>query len=254
MALPAARALLQDILLCIGFYTRLPVAITASRSFAQAQWAAPVAGAAIGLAIGLAYVILLAFGLPAGIASAVVLAAGALLTGALHEDGLGDVADGFGGGHTRDDKLAIMKDSRLGTYGALALIVSLLARWSALAAISAAGPLPIVMALVAAHAASRATIPLFMAWLPSARPGGVSDRVGSVDGDIALAALVIGIALLLLSGLGFAFACTALLACAVLAMRRLALAQIGGQTGDVLGALQQVCEIVVLAVAATLLV
>ncbi|MEO3385564.1 adenosylcobinamide-GDP ribazoletransferase [Mesorhizobium sp. CAU 1741] len=253
MALPAARMLLQDVGLCVGFFTRIPVTVTTSRGLAQAQWATPVAGGLIGLCIATAYIVVLSIGMPAGIAAALTLAAGALLTGALHEDGLGDVADGFGGGRTRDDKLAIMKDSRLGTYGALALMVSLLARWSAMVAIAPFGTSVILATLVAAHAASRALIPLFMAWLPSARPGGLADRAGAVDADVALAALAIGIALLLPTGIECALVCMALLACTVVAMRNLAMAQIGGQTGDVLGALQQAGEVGVLVVAATLL-
>ena len=186
-------------------------------------------------------------------ATAIALAGSVWVTGALHEDGLADVADGFGGGRSRDDKLAIMKDSRLGAYAGLALMLSLLARWAAVVALAAATPLAMIAALVAAHAASRAMIPLFMMRLPSARPGGVSDGVGRIEGPGALTAIAIGFVLLLPSGVFFAAACAVLLACVFLVLTNLALKQIGGQTGDVLGALQQCGEIAILAAAATLL-
>src|SRR5690606_6276515 len=113
---------------------------------------------------GLAILAGLALGLPPAAAAVIGLAAGILLTGALHEDGAADVADGFGGGKTRDDKLAIMRDSRIGSYGTLALMLSVLARWIALTAIaSAAEGGTILWASIAAHAASRAVLPAFLA-------------------------------------------------------------------------------------------
>lgn len=254
MALPAPDLLLRDIAACIGFYTRLPVSVRPGRSFAAAQWAAPVVGAGVGLGMGLLLWLVSAVGVPAGVAAAFALAAGVWVTGALHEDGLADVADGFGGGVSRADKLAIMKDSRLGTYGGLALMLALLVRWAAVTALAAAAPLTMIAALVAAHAASRATIPLFMLRLPSARPGGVADGVGRIEGAGAVAAIAIGFVLLLPCGLLFAAACVALLAGVFLIVASLALKQIGGQTGDVLGSLQQCGEIAVLAAAATLLI
>ena len=251
-----ADALLRDIAACIGFYTRLPVpdAGEGRPDFASAQWAAPVAGAVVGFVVGLVFWLDLALGVPAMIAAAIALAAGLALTGALHEDGLADVADGFGGGRDREAKLEIMKDSRLGSYGALALILSLLARWTALITLSALSAPALILAIVAAHAASRAAIPVMMARVPPARPGGLSAGIGRVEPKTAMTAAAIGLALLLPGGFWFALAATVVLACVFLLAERLALGQIGGQTGDVLGALQQGGEIAVLTVAATLLV
>lgn len=244
---------LRDIVACIGFYTRLPAASEPAVSFAQAQWAAPLAGAAVGALVGIVLLVATWLGLPAGLAAAAALAGGVAITGALHEDGLADVADGFGGGTTRDDKLAIMKDSRLGSYGAIALTLSLLARWSALAALAVASPALMVWTLIAVHSASRAPIPLFMAWLPAARPGGLAAGIGTVPATTGYTALAVGSVVLLPLGVGFTVIAVAVLALVFLLLQRLAMRQIGGQTGDVLGALQQAGEVGLLALAAAAL-
>lgn len=243
---------LHDITACLGFYTRLPMPVQPHRSLATAQWAAPIAGLIVGAAAGLAGWLLLLIGVPATITAALILAASIGLTGALHEDGLADVADGFGGGHDRERKLEIMKDSRIGTYGVLALALSLLLRWSALVALLASGGAATFLALVAAHAGSRALIPAFMATVPPARPTGLSAGIGAIDARTAMIALALGGLALLLFGLAAAILCIVLLALLFIGLRRLALRQIGGQTGDVLGALQQGGKIAILVVAATL--
>jgi adenosylcobinamide-GDP ribazoletransferase len=253
-SLPDPKALLADIACCVGFYTRLPIPYPGERDFATAQWAAPVAGAVVGLVIGVTLWLSLATGLPATLAAAIALAAGALLTGALHEDGMADVADGFGGGQTRERKLEIMKDSRVGTYGVIALVLSLLMRWSALAMLAASGTFTMIAVLVGAHAASRAAIPAFMARVQPARPDGLSAGVGRVDSQAALYAAIIGFLLLLPVGLGFALVAALLVVALSLGLERLAMRQIGGQTGDVLGTLQQCCEIAVLVAATTMLI
>ena len=246
---------LADIAACVGFYTRLPAARAGmdARAFAETQWAAPVAGALVGLGVGVVAWLALALGLPASLAAAFALAAGIAVTGALHEDGLADTADGFGGGRDRDGKLAIMRDSRIGSYGVLALGLSLIARWAALAALAAASPAAAFAAAVAAHAASRAALPALMAGLPPARPDGLSAGIGRVDDATARIAAALGLLLLLPGGFAFAFVAAVLVALLAFLVARLALAQIGGQTGDVLGAAQQAGEIAVLAAAAAIL-
>ncbi len=146
-----------DLRLGILFCTRLPLpdpGPVGSGDIARASWALPVAGALVGGIGALVYWIAFRIGLPPLPAAALALAAMLIATGALHEDGLADTADGFGGGKDREQKLAIMRDSRVGTYGACALIVSLMLRWSALVVIAA--PLQVALALIAAHAAARA--------------------------------------------------------------------------------------------------
>ena len=259
--LPSPASLLGDVIAALGFYTRLPVAWAQvaqdgdrQRAFAATQWAAPLAGAAVGLGVGFVLWLAGVLALPPALAAAFALAWGIILTGALHEDGLADTADGFGGGRSREDKLAIMRDSRIGSYGVLALCLSLLARWAALAALVGASPTTALLAAVAAHAGSRAALPLLMAGLPSARPDGLSAGIGYIDNRTVLAALALGFALLLPCGLAFAALASVAVAVALFLLARLALAQIGGRTGDVLGAAQQAGEIAILATATALLV
>jgi adenosylcobinamide-GDP ribazoletransferase len=126
--------------------------------------------------------------------------------------------------------------------------MTLIARWAAIATLATPGQA--FAALVAAHAASRALLPAFMATVAPARPGGLSAGIGRVPGAIALAALGFGALVLLLLGLRPAAAAALALAVLFLAMKWLTESQIGGQTGDVLGALQQAGEIVVLFAAA----
>lgn len=239
-----------DIALCIAFFTRLPLPHLdfRDRTLADAIWAAPVTGLAVAAIASAAYALAIWFGLPAGPAAALALAAPMLATGCLHEDGLSDVADGFGGGSTRERKLEIMRDSRIGSYGTAALIVSLLLRWSALAAL--AGPAQLLAALTAAHCASRALPGTLMHILPPARTDGLSASAGIVSRETALLGAAIGAVSLL--ALGFAAAIVALILLVLLLTGFSALCrrQIGGQTGDTAGALQQLGEIAVLLVAA----
>jgi adenosylcobinamide-GDP ribazoletransferase len=240
------QILLRDVGLCVAFFTRLPVpAFDASdRSLSAAFWAAPVAGWAVALIGGLAFALANALGLAAGPAAALALAATMLATGCLHEDGLSDTADGFGGGLTRERTLEIMRDSRIGAFGACALALSILLRWSALSEL--AGPGAVFAALIAAHGASRALLPALLRLVPPARSDGLSAGAGAVEAPVANTALLLGAASLLALGLAGAVAAALLLAAAFFLMRALCLKKIGGQTGDTAGALQQVAEILVL--------
>ena len=234
-----------------AFFTRIPTPTPAgdSGSLAAAAWAFPLVGAGIGAVAGLAFVIAQTFGLGDWPAAILAVLAGLALTGALHEDGLADAADGFFGGHDREQRLAIMSDSRHGTYGVLAIVVSVLLRAAALAGIGE--PFHAGVSLVAAHAASRGALPLAMRGLTPVRAAGLGAAAGRPRLPLAVAALVIG-TLMVLAALGpgrGALAITlvgaALLGLGVVAQRR-----IGGFTGDVLGAFQQVAEIVILLTAA----
>jgi adenosylcobinamide-GDP ribazoletransferase len=170
------------------------------------------------------------------------------VTGALHEDGLADTADGFGGGATRERKLEIMRDSRIGAFGAVALALSILIRVAALAAAlkggfwNAAGSL----ILVAALARAGALMPL--AALDPARVDGAGAAAGRLDPAAFAASCVAALVIVLIAGIlatGFwrALAAAAASAIGAAAMTALARRQIGGQTGDVAGAAQQWAEI-----------
>lgn len=247
------EGILGDIAICLAFFTRLPVRFEpGGRRLGEAIWAAPLAGLAVGLAGGAAYLLAFQSGVPGSVAAALALAATLALTGCLHEDGLADVADGFGGGRTAARKLEIMRDSRIGTFGTIALIMSLLIRWGALASLD--GPFDVLWALLAAETTSRAMLPAFMQMVPPARPEGLAANAGPVSPETTAWAGAIGlIAILLFLGLAGAPPALLLLGAVFLAMRHLFLSQIGGQTGDTLGALQQAGSITVLIVAAAVL-
>ena len=253
MSFPAPRQIVDDIALCFVFFTRLPLPRLDfnGRTLAGAIWAAPIAGLAVGLIGAIVYAVAFLFGLSGGVAAALALAAMMLATGCLHEDGLSDVADGFGGGATRERKLEIMRDSRIGAYGACALLMSALIRWSAISDL--ASPVHVFCGLIAAHAASRALLPAFMLSLAPARFDGLAQGAGRVSSGAAVAAALLGLAALLALGLGGATAATLCLALVFAGFWYLCLTQIGGQTGDTLGALQQAGEITILLVAAVFL-
>ena len=240
----------SDLKTSVQFFTRLPMVggAPAAADLARAAWAFPLAGIVVGLIAAAVYGLAYKLGLGGWPAAALAVAATLLLTGCLHEDGLADTVDGFGGGDTQERKLEIMRDSRIGTYGVCALTVSIVLRIAALATL--AGPALALWALIAAHGAARATLPLFMALLPPARKDGLAHAAGKPSGERVITASVLGI-LILAIGLGPAHGIAALIVLLVVValMAWLAVVQIDGQTGDVLGAVEQVSEIAILLVA-----
>jgi adenosylcobinamide-GDP ribazoletransferase len=241
-----------DLAAAFGLLTRLPLPAAAhTPRGAAAAWAWPVAGAVVGAIGAAAAWVCLGLGLTAGVAAAAALAAQAMATGALHEDGLADTADGLFGGWTPARRLEIMKDSHIGSFGTLALLLVTLARWSALTALCATGGAAgATAALVAAGALSRAPMAVLMALMPPARSGGLSRAVGRPSRRTAALGLLVACAIAL-PLVGWALPGMVLLVavlCGTVAL--LAQARIGGQTGDILGAAQQLGDTAVLALAA----
>jgi len=228
------------------FFTRVPLpslpGLTADdQRRAIAYW--PLVGVAVGAAIaGVWWVAAHAF--PPGVAVALALCAGLLLTGALHEDGFADVCDGFGGGATRERVLEIMRDSSVGVFGAIGLVVLMLLKWQTMAALP---PALMLAALVAAHALSRGGAVTLMAALPYARAE--ASKGGAMVAKPALVRLI-GVGVVALAPLPFlpvrcwwaAVAALVLWVATGLWFRR----RIGGYTGDCLGATQQLGEVVIL--------
>lgn len=247
-----------DLAASLGFLTRLPM--PAELPFvpvSEAMRAFPLAGALIGALTGLALAAFAGLGLPALAAAGLTLGVLAVLTGALHEDGLADTADGLGGGKDRDGKLAIMRDSHIGTYGVLALVIAILVKAACLAALAQGPWLHLVALLAASGALSRALIVWLMASTPPARSDGVAHGAGQPSDFTARSALLLGgilaLALILVTqGLVPALVIAGAGALAAGAVRFLAMRQIGGHTGDICGALQVASETTMLAVAATL--
>lgn len=240
-----ARMRPEDLAEAIGLLSRIPVT-GAGRRGVRAAWAWPLAGALVAtLSVALGW-IALALGLPPGFVAGLVITAQVALSGAMHEDGLADCADGFWGGTDRASRLEIMKDSRIGTYGVVALVLSLLIRWSATVMLIEAGWL--LGGLITAAAASRASMLVLMYMLEPATTSGLSRHVGRPDRDTVVLTLAVAAVLAMLFT-GFAALPVAIIvAVLTFAVARLAQDKIGGQTGDVLGAMQQIAEIGVLGV------
>ena len=235
--------MIADFRLASSFLTRLPVTLAEApgpNALVRSMRLFPLVGALIGASVGGLDLLALKI-LPPWPSALLAVAFGLVLTGALHEDGLADCADGFGGGRDKEKKLAIMRDSRIGTYGTLALILSVCLRAAALAQL--ANP---AGGLIAAHALSRALIPGLMLVLPPASTTGLAASAGQAGkADFLIAALIAILLSAPLLGLWLApVVCVMALVFAILAL--LARRQIGGYSGDVLGALQQTCEIAVL--------
>src|SRR5580700_4506557 len=187
----------SDLKASIAFLTRLPLAgatPATGADIARAAWAFPLAGVLVALIGAVIYAAAHKIGSPPWVAAALAVAATLAVTGCLHEDGLADTADGFGGGDTRERKLDIMRDSRIGTYGVCALTLSILLRVSAIAAL--ADPAPVVMALIAAHGGARAAMPVFMTLVPPARRDGLAFAGCQPSGDRVITASVLGILIL----------------------------------------------------------
>ena len=237
----------DDFKTAVAFLTRLPMPHPDGAmppNFVRAHRMFPVVGALIGAAVGLLCLGLRAVGVPDLAAAALALGGSAILTGALHEDGLADIADGFGGGRDRESKLEIMRDSRLGTYGAMILLVSFAAKLSALAVIPDGHVVP---ALIAAHALGRGILPAMSLQLPYARKDGLARNAGQPDPATAVMAAGLALVIALVS-LSWSNALLAAIAAGIIAfaVAWLALRQIGGQTGDVLGGAEQVAETAIL--------
>lgn len=245
---------LKLFLCAVQFLTRLPVPSFADFEPAWITRAAryfPLVGILVGGACAL---VLLAAGQVWGgpLPALLAVAAGVLITGGFHEDGLADTADGLGGGQTAERRLEIMKDSRIGTYGVLALGLVLAIKVTALAQLPLATA---ALALVAAHGAGRTAAVAVMMWGPHVSDPTSAKYKPAPDGvrpRELLVAAVLGLwplALLGLPGLVGALVGAVLAILLAATARRL----IGGYTGDVLGGIEQVCELgVVLGVAAML--
>jgi adenosylcobinamide-GDP ribazoletransferase len=249
------RSWWTDFRIALLFLTRLPAGRAPEfrpELLGRALRAGPLVGVVVATFGALAYWLAHSLGLAPILAGLAAVGVTAAATGALHEDGLGDLADGLAGGMGREHKLAIMRDSRIGTFGALALIFSVALRATALATLAA--PALVIAALIAAHGLSRAALPAVMAAGRPARLDGLAAQAGTPAPRHAVAALALGTVLtVLVAGplAGLTLFCLAALA--TLSIAWLAQARIGGYTGDVLGAVQQTVEVTILVAATVVL-
>lgn len=207
----------------------------------------PFVGALIGLAVAGVYAVLYLW-VPSLLGAVVAVGLGVLLTGALHEDGLADSFDALGSGASGDDAHRIMQDSRLGTYGTLALVFSSLWRIFAVASLTRPEALA---GLVMAHTLGRTGAVSLMARAPAARAVGLgSSGIAAASGRGAWAAILSGLGLSLLVAGWWAGPAVILVAFTVVALRKIGNTRFGGVTGDTLGACEQLGELGVLAVVA----
>lgn len=245
-------ALLDDLKIACVFLTRLPIRLShevSLRHLADAVYAFPIVGLLVGAAGGITYALLGQLGLAGMPAAVLALMVMVGITGGLHEDGLADTADAVGVGPDRQRALEVMRDSRIGSYGALALGLALLARVSAYGLFWEPGFF--LRAAICAAAVSRAAIPVVMLLQPSARSSGLAASAGRPEAGRVYAAVGIAaaLALLFLSGAALKALSAAALVAAATAYwlgRRF-----GGCTGDTLGAVQQATEIAFLMALAT---
>jgi len=234
-------------LLAIQFLTRFPVPsaklYTAERMAASVRYY-PLVGLGVG-SFSAGVFFLVSQLLSAPIAVLLAIAAGLLLTGAFHEDGLADTFDGVGGGLSREKALSIMKDSRLGTYGTLALVMALALKFAALTALP---PRIIPIALVAAHGLSRLSSVIVIGTSNYVRDEGTGKPVaGGISRSSLIVASVTGAMILALC---YSWLTPLAAACALIGvgvghalMRLFFEPKLGGYTGDTLGAVQQASEI-----------
>ncbi|TXG87481.1 MAG: adenosylcobinamide-GDP ribazoletransferase [Rhodocyclaceae bacterium] len=227
----------------IRFFTRLPVPAWVGHSPEALNHSAryfPLVGIVVGLIAALVFAAT-SFLLPKTLAVLFAMAATIHVTGAFHEDGWADMVDGFGGGWTRERALEIMKDSRIGSFGAVALVLMLLGKFVALIELDA---LLVAPALIAGHAFSRLCSTTLLHFLDYAREEGKAKPLATRIslGELLCATAFGCVALLMLPptaaicGVAFALAATAVLAAKIHG-------RLGGYTGDCLGATQQLAEL-----------
>ena len=235
----------------VSLLTRVPIgdAPRAGPDLARSLPWFPVVGALVGLGVAGVYAAAL-LALPAIVAAALAVTVGVVVTGALHEDGLADTADAFTGGWTKEERLRILKDPLHGTYGVLAITGSVVLRVAAIAALSSWTAFAVVPA---AHALSRAGCAALLPTVEPATEAGLgASYAGAVRRGPVLAAVALALAIATAALGAWAIAAATLTAAGTGFVGRLAARRIGGVTGDVLGAAEQVGETLVLILCAAL--
>ena len=246
-----ASSLIADLRVATTLLTRLPVgACRDPHDLSRSAWAWPIIGLALGTVAGVVGASILALTGSRDIAAIMALLVLIMLTGALHEDGLADSVDGLVGGQDRQACLRIMKDSQIGAFGTTALVMCLLGRWVGIGVIDSPGAMILCLAVIGAM--SRAVMVVVAHTVPAARAEGLSASLGRPSRAVTLAAILIALAAGL--ALGAAGLAAFIAACAItIPICRLARTRLGGQTGDVIGATQQVSEVTALLVIGTML-
>ena len=248
---------LGEFVLAIGFFTRLPVPLdeeTAARPLADASWAFPIAGLIIGLCGSAAIALGIGLNLPPLVLAFLTISLMVCLTGALHEDGLSDCADVLWSGKDSKERLITMRDSRIGAFGVIALVLMLGLKAAAIAhLLTIEGMWNTVLATLAAASLSRGFLPCIMRLAPLATEKGRAADAGNPSQQYMLIAAGLSVLICLLC-LGFGTTALSLFIggglCAALTV--IAINRIGGYNGDVLGAQQQILDVTTLTIASAI--
>ncbi len=230
---------LAEVRLAVMMLTRLPVGHLQdpAPTLAAARWAYPLVGLIVGLIAWGVHSASMCIGASPALAAVLTLGSVILTTGAMHQDGLADFADGIWGGHDRTRRLEIMRDSAIGSYGVLALILCCAVWISALSQLAGQAG---ILSFLAIGVLSRIAMTVCSATLPVARTDGLGVQSSGGDANWMFWAGVAFIAVFLLGWHGLVvLAVVALVATLVAGIAR---RRVGGQTGDVLGAVQFLCE------------
>lgn len=240
--------MITGLLGAIVFLTRLPVRTDRDLDTARSVPWFPVVGLAIGALVGGVAALLEPWASPS-VAAGVAIVVGLLTTGCFHEDGLGDVADAFVGGWTREDRLRILKDSRHGTYGVAALVSSIALRFVALAALVTAGPTAAFIGAVSAHGLARAgAVSTMLVARPATGEGLGSEYVARLRRAPSLVGIAVTITVVAVVGGWWVAAAIGVVSLTTATITWWSHRKIGGFSGDVLGAIEQCGEIVVFVV------
>ena len=227
--------------LAVMLLTRLPAGRLGYDvpKLASAVWFFPSVGIPIGLLVGLTYIGMCYLGILPTLASILAFSIGLIVTGAMHEDGLADCADGFGGGQSKNQKLEIMRDSRIGSFGVLALFFIVSAR------IVSLSNLPpnheVLFAVIALAMISRLVMVFYLTFLSPARDEGLGRDASKPEVGALVISVITCIPIIFICG-SYMISCVAIIAIIAFLFGWIIRVQIGGQTGDTCGAAQLISE------------
>ncbi|UTW57415.1 adenosylcobinamide-GDP ribazoletransferase [Kordiimonas sp. SCSIO 12603] len=244
----------EDIAAAFMLLTRIPINWTkisdAPPNLGRAMWAYPVVGFFIGGLMSLAFLASTHIGISKELAILIAISTAVFTTGSFHEDGLADVADGFGGGYGKDKKLEIMRDSRIGTYGGLALIIAFSFKFFSLQSMT---EMDIVRAMIIVAVISRSVILIPPLILSPARSNSLATEAGKPSFPTVTTAFILSLgSSFFIASMAATIFLTVSALLTTLVFCRLAYKQVGGYSGDILGATQQLSEIAMLITLATL--
>ncbi len=242
-----AFELFTDLMAALMFLSRIPVPWEKISpdppDLTRAFWAFPLVGLVLGSLSGLAALIAHLLGLSSLLSVIIGISIGIILTGALHEDGLADTIDGLGGGSTNEEKLEIMRDSRIGTYGTIALVICLMLRLGALLSLANESLLYMFAGFAVSSSIGRGMIVFLRSMSEPASETGLSTLTEKTEGGILWAALGIAFfSAVVLSPIWVAVFGFALCILLTYLINQFIVKKLGGITGDILGATEQTCE------------